>query len=266
MTDNPRKSSRNATARKSVQRGRPRKQPSPPPPPEAPPVSEPPSDDSASSFAGQIDLLNLMTGTTSRIVGRAASILEEEIALGIGATQNIERRVVDVDKMRSADSQEVMQRFRKDAHDVVDILLDLVNVATNGLNTLSDRAINIGVGEPRKSPTNTPTSAGVPSLAVPSVAKSGDTIEIPMTLENESDQPIDALDFVSSDLVNTDGTRIAATHITFIPDRPTIEPKSTTTITVVVRVPNDATPGVYSGLLQATRMGQLRAVMSIQIA
>jgi hypothetical protein len=31
-------------------------------------------------FAGQIDLLNAVTGTTSRIVSRAASVLEEELA------------------------------------------------------------------------------------------------------------------------------------------------------------------------------------------
>ncbi len=236
------------------------------PAPEAPPAVDNPLPDAASMFAGQIDLLNAVTGTTARIVTRAASILEEELASGIGVTQNIEQRFVDVDKLRSGNSQEVVQRFRKDAHDVVDILLDLVNVATNAVSGLSERAVSIGLGQQQPPAQNNNTSAAaVPTLAVPALAKAGQTIEIPMTLENESEQPIETLNFLSSDLVNTDGERIAAGQISFLPENLVIEPKKTSTITVVVRIPDNAAPGVYSGLLQATRMGQLRAVMSIQI-
>jgi hypothetical protein len=44
-----------------------------------------------------------------------------------------------------------------------------------------------------------------------------------------------------------------------------IEPQKATILTVIVNVPDNASPGVYSGLLQATRMDQLRAVLTIQI-
>ncbi len=44
-----------------------------------------------------------------------------------------------------------------------------------------------------------------------------------------------------------------------------IEPEKSAVITVTVRVPANAPPGTYSGLLQATKLEQLRAVLSIQI-
>jgi predicted phage tail protein len=222
------------------------------------------SEESASRLAAQIDVLTGMAGTTSRIVNRAASILEEELAAGIGVTQNIEQRFVDVDKLRSAESQEVIQRFRKDAHDVVDILLDLMNVATNTLGNLSERAVSIGISQPRQ-PEKKQSDGSVPALVVPATAKPGEVVEIPMALENASDKPTEAFFFHSSDLVNITGERIGAQQIAFSPEQLVIEPRTTTTVKVMVRVPEDVTPGIYSGLLQATRMDQLRAVLSIQV-
>lgn len=226
-------------------------------------------DGGPSRLSGQLDLLAGMAGTTSQIVTRAASILEEEIAAGINATQNIEERVIDVDRLRNADSQAVIQRFRKDAHDVVDILLDLVNVATNTMTDLSERAVKIGLGQPRGGSTGgggRPSASAIPSLAVPTVAKAGESVEIPMRLENEGDKPIEAFSFYSSDLMNTNGEKISAQQISFSPDHLVIEPKQATTVTVVVQVPANAAPGTYSGLLQASRMDQLRAVLTLQIA
>lgn len=250
------------TARASRPR-RSRRTPQKPPVPEAP---APTSQEEAPSrlLPGQLDLLTGMAETTSRIVTRAASILEEELAAGISVTQTIEQKYMDVAALRSADSQAVIQRFRKDAHDVVDILIDLVNAATNTLGSLSERAVSIGLGQPRKA-AERGAGGSIPALAVPTAAKPGEAVEIPMTLENESDKPTEAFYFHSSDLVNTTGERISAEHISFSPERLVIEPRKTTTVTVLVRVPDDASPGIYSGLLQATRMDQLRAVLSIQI-
>ena len=42
-------------------------------------------------------------GSTVRIVQKAVSVLEEELAAGINTTQKLEQKVVDVDKLRSAD-------------------------------------------------------------------------------------------------------------------------------------------------------------------
>ena len=244
--------------------------PAPPPPPEPAPA-QPQS--AAGPTASQSDVLAGMmgaAGSTVRIVQKAVSVLEEELAAGINTTQKFEKKVVDVDKLRAGDPQEVIQRFRRDAHDVVDILLDLVNVATNSLDQLTQRVIRIGVSESRtgaapSSSGDGGTGGGIPSLAVSTPVKPGGAVEIPMTLENESSKPTDVFYLLSSDLVNPNGDRIAAQQVSFVPEKMVIEPQKSAVITVTVRVPDSTPPGTYSGLLQATKLEQLRAVLSIQI-
>ena len=249
------------------------------PEPQATPPEQAPANPQPQSAPGrpapQLDVLaGVMgaAGSTVRIVQKAVSVLEEELAAGINTTQKLEQKVVDVDKLRSADPQEVIQRFRRDAHDVVDILLDLVNVATNSLDQLTQRVIRIGVSESRSGAAPSPAGGGgggagggIPSLVVSTPVKPGAAVEIPMTLENESSKPTDVFYLLSSDLVNPNGDRIAAQQVSFVPEKMVIEPQKSAVITVTVRVPESTPPGTYSGLLQATKLEQLRAVLSIQI-
>lgn len=216
----------------------------------------------------QLEFLAGVANSATRIVQKASSILEEELAVGIGATQRIERKLIDVNKIRADDPQEVIMRFRRDAHDVVDILIDLVNVATNALDDISQRVVKIGIGGTtgeKKAPGGGTGSSGIPSLAVPTPVKAGTSIDIPMTLENASSKPTEAFYLLSSDLINPSGERIKAQQISFKPDKLVIEPQNSTIVTIRVSVPEQTPPGVYSGLLQATRLEQLRAVLSIQI-
>src|SRR3989304_2040746 len=90
-----------------------------------------------------INVLRGVAGATSRIVQQAASILEEEIAAGIVAAKRVEERLIDVQKLRNGQAEEIMKRFRRDAHDVVDILVDMVNLATNSLGGLAERVVKI---------------------------------------------------------------------------------------------------------------------------
>ncbi len=249
----------------------------PVPPPAAGPAPAQPQSQPQSAPGASVDMLaGVMgaAGSTVRIVQKAVSVLEEELAAGINTTRKLENKMVDVDKLRSADPQEVIQRFRRDAHDVVDILLDLVNVATNSLDQLTQRVIRIGISEVRSggaasSPTagsgGSSAGGGIPSLAVSTPVKPGGAVEIPMTLENESSKPTDVFYLLSSDLVNPNGDRISAGQVSFVPEKMIIEPQKSAVITVTVRVPDSTPPGTYSGLLQATKLEQLRAVLSIQI-
>jgi hypothetical protein len=223
-----------------------------------------------SSTAGGDDVSRLRSavGATSRIVQQAATILEEEIAAGIVAAKRVEGRLVDVQKLRGADPQEVMQRFRRDAHEVVDILIDLVNVATNSLGGLAQRVVHIseaGGGTNDGAKPRGPASA-VPSLSVPQAVRSGESVEVPLTLENDGDNPTDNFEFMCSDLVNPGGQRIDGQFVSFAPASLTIAPHSAATVMISVSVPTGTPPGTYSGILQATRLERLRAVLSISIA
>src|SRR3990172_8808806 len=194
---------------------------------------QPEANSSASRlFSNQMDMLAGVAGNTARIIHPAASVLEEELNSGIDATRRLEEEVVDVEKLRSNDSQVVMQRFRRDAHDVVDILIDLVNVATNAIENLTQRMITIRMDE-TKEKGGAAVSAGIPALTVPTPVKAGGDVQIPVSLENESNQQTETFNLISSDLVNSEGERITAAQITFNPDHMVLEPHKVATVTVM---------------------------------
>jgi hypothetical protein len=213
--------------------------------------------------AAQPTLVAGVASSAVRIVQKAVNVLEEELAIGINSTKNLEQKLVDVDQLRA--SQDIVQRFRRDAHDVVDILIDLVNVATNSLDQMTQRVIRVVDGVDDRRMAYRASATGIPTLAVSTPLKAGEEATIPMTLENESSKPTDVINLFSSDLINSAGQRIDSRQITFTPEKIVIEPQKQALITVHVQVPAGTSPGIYSGLLQAAKLEQLRAVLSVSI-
>ncbi len=77
--------------------------------------------------AERTKVLKELGENASSIVQRAASILEEEIALGIAAASKVERSVREGGNVSAEQFNEVAQRLRKDAHDIVNIIGEQVN-------------------------------------------------------------------------------------------------------------------------------------------
>jgi hypothetical protein len=58
----------------------------------------------------------------TRVVRDAAKILEQELAAGLMAAKRVEERFIDVKQIRERNPDEVTQRFRRDAHEALDIM------------------------------------------------------------------------------------------------------------------------------------------------
>lgn len=204
-------------------------------------------------------------GTSSRIVQQAASILEEEIAAGIIAAKQVEKHFVDSSAFRLSEPNALMQRFRKDLHEVVDIVIDLLKVAVGYVDGLNQQTVTIrGVkqeadGDHKSSsdPLNTPMMSGF--------AKAGESIELIMIVENSNEEPTDESSFHSTDLVSSYSDKIPASQIVFRPASIIVGPHATEELIVAVNVPEETPAGVYSGLIQAPEMDQLRAVLVVQV-
>src|SRR4029079_6770499 len=166
----------------------------PPSPPRTRP--EPASTGSGPEITIESSMVKGLARSVSRIVSQASTILEEELAAGIGAAKDIEARFLNIAEMRSASRDELMSRYRNDAHDVVDIVLDLISVPTRSLNGLAQR---ISIGE---SPAATD---GAPTIALPDDVPAGGSGTVPFSLENDGDAPTAEFEFQATDLVNADG-------------------------------------------------------------
>ena len=212
---------------------------------------------------------------TPTIVLRAASIIEEEVATGIGAVKRIEQRFLDVDALRAQHPDHVMSRFRKDAHDAVDIILDIVTAAATTVGEQAGRMVNVSASylperpRPASGTDNGSTrTAGIrlSTVRMPGTIAPGGQGELTMSLENESDETVAEFTLHSSELVSAGGSRIPADHVSFKPATLSVAPRTSGMVTVRIRVPSDAVPGTYEGLLRATQLDGLRAMLVVQVA
>ena len=209
------------------------------------------------------DVIKGLANATSRVVQQAASILEEEVAAGIIAAKDVENRLINVEDLRSGKPDEVIHRFRRDAHEVMDIFIDLAHAATQYVGGLAQRVVTIRGSEKGKKPDT--ASGQLPTLKTNKAMKSGEVAKIPMDLENNSDKIMDEFSFHSTDLVDASGRRIAAERITFTPSTLSLAPYKTQKVVVAVNIPAKTSAGIYSGLIRATKMDQLQAILVIQV-
>lgn len=199
-----------------------------------------------------------------RIVEQAASILEEEISAGIVAAKKVGERYINVNALRSGPPEQVIQRFRKDAHEVLDILLDLVNLSISAIGGLGERAMNIRSTTVSKDKGNSKSEENLPELIIPAVLKAGESGKVGMLVENGSDNATTQFEFTTAGLLSSSGDRLDAQHISFDPPLLAIAANDLEKVNVTVVIPEGTPPGRYSGLLQAPAI-QMRAILTVQV-
>lgn len=204
----------------------------------------------------------------TRIVREAAKVLEAELAAGIHAAKRIEERFIDVQQLRSRNPEEVMQRFRRDTHELVDIIVDVLTVVVDSAANLSERSFSIsGNRTPlaRGSPLQRQLKPSVPTLATPTPVAPGQTVEIVISIENDSDQPTQPVIFKSSDLLSSEGGVIRASNVKYTPNEVVLQPKTSERITLHIHVPKGTPPGAYCGMFQANNLEAVRAALIVEV-
>lgn len=212
------------------------------------------------------------TQVTPIIVRKAASILEEEVAMGIGAAKRIEQRFLDVNALRAQPPDAVMSRFRKDAHEAVDIILDIVTAAVVTVGDRAGRFVNVTAsrtssalaGSHRPWPSDE-TGMRLSSVRIPRRVAPGAVGELKISLENESDERTAQFTLHAAELVSASGSRIPGEQVTFAPATLSVGPRSAGDVAVSVKVPEGTPHGVYEGLVRATQLDTLRALLSIEV-
>jgi len=155
---------------------------------------------------------NKVIGDAQRILKTAVDVLEEEIAAGIVAAKKLEKKVINVDEVRSTNPEELMSRIRRDTHDAVDIFLDAITALTNHFTNLSQTVSHVNGNTVVK---ETPDNIQV--VKNEGNAKPGSTVEIPILLTNNSkDQPM-SVELNKADLTGPNQEKIRVRYITILP-------------------------------------------------
>lgn len=94
--------------------------------------------------ARQKSALTMFADTSARVVQTAAGILEEEIAAGIAAakeiSQGVQETVQGAPHLSKADYANLVERFRTDAHDVLEVLVTLFKAGTEAIAEVAKAA------------------------------------------------------------------------------------------------------------------------------
>jgi hypothetical protein len=205
-----------------------------------------------------------LTVEAVRIVEQAASILEEEISAGIVAAKKVGERYASTNSLRSGKTDEVMERFRNDAHEVLDIVLDLINLSINAVSGMSERAMNIRSTTIPIQKNNGKAEETLPELVVPEVLKPGESGKVGMLVENENENATGKFEFSTSGLLSPAGDLLNSTHISFNPASLEIDANDLEKVNITVFIPVGTPAGQYSGIVHASAI-KMRALLTVHV-
>ncbi len=201
--------------------------------------------------------------TTSKVVQQAASILEAELSTGIKMAHQTENKFPQVERFRTEPPDEIIQRFRRDAHEVIDIFIDVVGTTMKSMPNVPEMAAG-AAGNVVVKPVQ--VSADLhPTVASAKTAKAGEKAQIKISLENTLGVPTPEFTLYCTDLISNSGERLPASKIEITPKSLKIAPRMTEQITLFVDLPPKISPGTYSGLVIASNMPQLRSEIAVTV-
>jgi hypothetical protein len=208
---------------------------------------------------------NNMLNNAQRVLSSAVNVLEEEIAAGILAAKKIEKRVIDVEDVRN-DPENLLNRLRKDTHEVVDIFLDTLIALSSQLKIFSDNiAQQNGNISANKSTSEKKQKDAITILENDMPLKPGETAALYMHLsDDEIKEPVN-IQFQKTDLVGPSAQKIPARNITILPFATTLNPGESKEIAIHVKIPPGCKPGHYTGLFTDVQNPLLKALVNIQV-
>ena len=202
---------------------------------------------------------------TSKIVIKAANILEEEIAKGIIAAKQMEEKMTDVKKLHSEDKEALLMRFRKDAHDIIDLLVDFTSIAVKNVSSISSQWISIKTESSAPEVTQSGKNSNIPLITVPKELKQDEYYEMPVKLENESKTEMKSIQFENSAFSGNGEEHLPANTISFDPNPLVLQTGTSGSVILKITIPPDAREGSYSCLLQAKNLNDLKAMLILKI-
>jgi len=152
-------------------------------------------------------------------------------------------------------------------------LQDQVNGLIDQLVAIASRPTGLDVAAPQSAiltALNLPSDSAhltvepAPVLAPEGPVAPGDTGRIRISLVNEDEQPAPVA-FYSTGLIGEDGMLISAERVSFQPHELVLSPGKTGEVIVSVSIPTQTRCGVYSGLVRASKLDYLHAVLVLQV-
>lgn len=201
--------------------------------------------------------------SAQKVINSAVNVLEEEIAAGILAAKKIEKKVLDVDNIRS-DPDDLMNRIRRDTHEAVDLFLDALSAISKQVNTLAsmDKKENSEVDREREQPST--KSPALTLLEAEKPLTPGQTELFAFTLMEDSRGP-KRIKFQKTHLFGPNNQTINSRALKITPSAFSLKPQEEKEINISLNLPKNAQAGIYNGFITDTDNSLIKVVLHIQV-
>jgi hypothetical protein len=204
--------------------------------------------------------LGMLNRDQPALAERAAAILRDEIANGALANIAAANRVWSTHR-RDLITPEAARRLAAELGGLLDTVLDLLAPMPRSLGTSPPPP---AVRPDHPAERGRQTVEPLPVLRPRHSAPPGGAAEIHTSLRNDGPTPVE-VGFVWSDLVAEPDGRIPAGRLRLPPVPIRIPPGALVDLAIGLDVPNDARPGLYHALLQATERFGPRALLRFPV-
>lgn len=207
---------------------------------------------------------NNMLNNAQKVISSAVNVLEEEIAAGILAAKKIEKKVINVDEIRD-DSQNLMNRIRRDTHEALDIFLDALAALSKQIGMLTD---TVSKEKENATKTTADTAKNANPLQViehEGSVKPGQKITLSLLLSDDTIKKPAKLDFKKSDFTGPGNQRIPSDNIQVKPSSFLLKPGEEKEISIQVGVPKNCKSGNYISLLAVNQMPAVKIILCFEV-
>ncbi|MCG2613412.1 hypothetical protein LZZ85_03935 [Terrimonas sp. NA20] len=207
---------------------------------------------------------NNMLNNAQKVINSAVNVLEEEIAAGILAAKRIEKKMINVEEVRD-DSQNLMNRIRKDTHEALDIFLDALAALSKQVGILTDSVSKENNGGAKADAFRPGANSSVQMVDHDGPVSAGSTITLSFVLSDDTIKVPVQLDLQKTDFSGPDNQKVPVKNLTVDPSSFLLNPGEEKEVTIQVRLPRICAPGQYNSILTVKQMPDVKVVLSFEV-
>lgn len=197
-----------------------------------------------------------------KVINSAVNVLEEEIAAGILAAKKIEKKILNVDEIRS-NPDDLMNRIRRDTHEAVDLFLDALSAISkqvNNLTTSVDKETN------SKNQTNSETKKEntVILLETETPLNPGESEVFKFTLFEDSEK-LTKIKFQKSHLLGPSNKIINSRALKIVPSKLTLKSKEEVEVSIQLKLPKNSLPGNYNAFISDSNGNTINVLLKVEV-
>lgn len=197
-----------------------------------------------------------------KVINSAVNVLEEEIAAGILAAKKIEKKILNVDEIRS-NPDDLMNRIRRDTHEAVDLFLDALSAISKqvgNLTTSTDKETN----SKDQTVSETIKENTVTLLKTETPLKPGESEVFKFTLFEDSEK-LTKIKFRKSHLLGPSNKIINSRALKVIPSKLNLKSKEEVEISIQLKLPKNSLPGNYNAFISDSNSNNINVLLKVEV-